>query len=362
LTVTGLQRARRRLAMLPVASATRVGYRPVPGGLAEIDAAIVERPPVPDRASLATLAAHALTEREVLLDAAVPHGNGARWIASWRWWEARPRFGLSLLVPVAFGRSGLWRLDGFFERQSYALGQADGEGIVQEDRKRLALTYTDWVAADTRVALGVAFDRWNHSRDHVALSGSVEYRLAGDRVAARARGSVWPALGRTASFGTAGLGLAWRSASASASTRRVLLTARAGLDTASANAPLDTWPGADVGHARDVPLRAHPLLSDGLVRRGVFGRTLAHGGMEFEAGAFERGPGRVSLALFGDVARAGRGLAPAANTRTQVDVGFGIRLRVAGRAETLRIDVAQGLRDRRRAISASWRLPWPGEP
>ena len=49
LTVAGLQRARRRLALLPAASATRVGYRPVPGGLAEIEAAVVERPRFPGR-------------------------------------------------------------------------------------------------------------------------------------------------------------------------------------------------------------------------------------------------------------------------------------------------------------------------
>jgi hypothetical protein len=40
-------------------------------------------------------------------------------------------------------------------------------------------------------------------------------------------------------------------------------------------------------------------------------------------------------------------------------VGFGLRLRVAGEAKTLRIDVAHGLRDGRNAISAGWQLPWP---
>jgi hypothetical protein len=42
-------------------------------------------------------------------------------------------------------------------------------------------------------------------------------------------------------------------------------------------------------------------------------------------------------------------------------VGIGLRLRVAGHAPTLRIDVARGLRDGQSAVSAGWQLPWPEE-
>jgi hypothetical protein len=361
LTVRGLQRARRRLAMLPMASATRVDYRPVPGGLAQVDAAIVERPQFPDRVSLIAIAAHALTEREVLFDGIVPASSGVRWIGRWRWWEARPALGLSLLAPVAFGRSGLWRLDGFWEHQSYAIGYTDREHIVREDRRRLALSYTDWMAADMRVALGAALDRWDGSRAYAAVFGSVEHRLAKDRLAALVHGAIWPALGRTASFGAGGFGLAWRSTSASTLMHPVLLTARAGLDRASSHAPFGIWPGADVGHARDVLLRAHPLLTNGVVDvdGGVFGRTLAHGGMELQAKTFTRPAGGARLALFTDIARASRGLAPIAASRTQIDVGVGLRLRMAGDARALRIDVAHGLRDGRTAISVGLQLPWP---
>ncbi|HEX2309998.1 MAG TPA: C39 family peptidase [Vicinamibacterales bacterium] len=360
LTIEGLQRARRRLAMLPAASATRVGYRPIPGGLAEIDGAIVERRSVPDRAAFAGMAAHALLEREVLLDAAAPFGRGTRWIGSWRWWDGRPRVGFSFLAPSAFGRSGLWRLDGFWEQQSYAVGKAQAASVAQEDRKRLALSYTDWMSANTRVALGVALDRWNHSRDHVALSVSFEHRLAEDRVAVRVQSAMSPALGREASFGSGAVGLTWRSSAVPVSTRPVLLTARAGLDSVSAQAPLDLWPGGDVGHARDVLLRAHPLLVDGTVDGGVFGRTLAHGGLELETRAFTQGLARVSGALFADLARAGHGLPQSAEKQAQIDVGFGLRVRVAGQGQAVRIDVAHGFLDGRRAISAGWQLPWPG--
>jgi hypothetical protein len=220
------------------------------------------------------------------------------------------------------------------------------------------LSYADWTAADTRVALGAALDRWNQDRDHVSLFGSIERRLAEDRLAARARGAMWPALGRAPWFGTGAFDLSWRSSSSSAA---MLWTARGGVEAASARAPLDVWPGAGAGHARDVLARAHPLLAGGVVHGGIFGRTLAHGGAELQAAAFAPGPARVGVALFGDVARAWHALAAGSGARTQIDVGIGLRLRVAGHAPTLRIDVARGLRDGQSAVSAGWQLPWPEE-
>jgi hypothetical protein len=362
LTATRLQLARRRLALLPVASATRVDYRPVPGGRAEIDAAIVERSRLPDRLAAAATVAHALTERELLFDVAVSPGSGTRAIVAWRWWDARPRVGLSLVAPAAFSRSGLWRLDGFWERQSYEVGRSGGADIVRENRRRLALSYTNWTAANTRVGLGVAFDRWDRSRDYVAMTGSAEHRLASDRLATRIQGAMWPGLGRAPWFGTGALSLAWRSTSTtSMSGRAARLTARAGLDSVSARSPFDVWPGADAGHARDVLARAHPLLTDGVVVGGVFGRTLAHGGIELQAKTFAQGPAHVSVALFSDVARAWHAPAQMPGTRAQIDVGLGLRVRMAGQAPTLRIDAAHGLRDGRNAISAGWQVPWPNE-
>jgi tetratricopeptide (TPR) repeat protein len=358
LTAIDLRRARRRLAMLPSATATRVGYRPVAGGLAEVDAAIVERPPFVDGAGIVGVAAHAVTHRELRFDAAVPPDGGARWIASWRWWEGRPRLGFSLLTPAAFGRSGFWRLDGFWEQQSYALRHPEGQHVLRENRKRLELSYSDWVAADTRVGLGLALDRWSPARTYAALSWSIEQRLAKDHIAARAHGGMWPALGRSSPFATGGFALAWRSTSPSELNGRMLLTARAGLDSASNRAPLDVWPGAGVGQARSLLARAHPLLRDGVVEDGIFGRTLAHGGLELDVRAATRGWTTIGVAVFGDVARTWHALAAPAGP-LHVDVGFGLRVGLAGQAQTLRIDVAHGLRDGRNAISAGWVLPWP---
>jgi hypothetical protein len=356
LTPSDLRRARRRLAMLPTAVATRIGYRPVAGGLAEVDAAVVERPRSFDSATGIGSAAHALTNRELLFDLA-PAQTGARLTAGWRWWDGRPRVGLSLLTPVAFGRSGLWRLDAFWEQQSYAVLQAD-DHILNEDRRRVELGYSDWITADTRVGLGIALDRWRQARKHAALFGSVERRLTDDRIAARVHGGVWPALGRATTFAAGGFALAWRSTSAADASGPVVLQARAGLDSATVRAPLDVWPGAGVGDARSALARAHPLLRDGVIDGGIFGRTLAHGGVELHTRSLRRGWARIGVAVFGDVARAWHGLS-GSMTRTHVDAGFGLRVGLPGHARTLRIDVAQGLRDGQKAISASWALAWP---
>jgi hypothetical protein len=359
LTPQTLRHARRRLALSPVGSASRVGYSPIAGGFTDIDAAIVEPPRFFDRAALGALAAHALTERELHVDVTVPSYAGARWIGDWRWWDERPRIGLALMTPVAFGRSGLWRIEGFWERQPYAVSDgSDGGAIVRNDRTRLALSYTDWATADTRGALGVAFDRWNQSPWQIAIFGSIERRFAADHVAARVRGAAWPALSIVTGFGTGGCDLSWRS---STSEERAVLMVRGGVESASARAPFDVWPGADVGHARDVLARAHPLLTDGVVRGGIFGRALAHGGAEWQKTTLARGPARIAIAAFGDVARAWHPLDVTAETRTQIDVGIGLRLRVAGQAPALRVDVAHGLRDGNTAISAGWQLPWPAE-
>ena len=66
----------------------------------------------------------------------------------------------------------------------------------------------------------------------------------------------------------------------------------------------------------------------------------------------------MSVALFGDVARARHTLEPVPGERMQIDVGFGLRVRIVGQAPMLRIDVARGLRDGRKAISAGWQVPF----
>jgi hypothetical protein len=175
-------------------------------------------------------------------------------------------------------------------------------------------------------------------------------RLARDHVSLRASGEVWTA-GPSGGRPTAGsLTAGWRSTRAATDPRWL---ARAGMASASAEAPFDLWPGAGTGHARAPLLRAHPLLRDGVVQGPVFGRRLAHGTLEYQHPLFRSLPGRVHLAGFADAARAWR-RADGSASPLHVDVGIGVRLAVPGIGGSARIDVARGVRDGGTALSVGW--------
>ena len=194
LSLVALQRARRRLALLPAASATRLGYRPVSGGRAEVEATVVERPRFPGRVGLASLGAHALLERE--LADRYRRASQRRSAVGFRM-ALVARAAAHCLVPSrsgsvrALGR-GSWTESGNASRTH--VGPSEGEPVVQEDRRRVALSYSDWKGANTRVGVAAAFDRWERSGNDLAFSGLAERRLAADQLAVRAQAGIWPPL------------------------------------------------------------------------------------------------------------------------------------------------------------------------
>ena len=118
-------------------------------------------------------------------------------------------------------------------------------------------------------------------------------------------------------------------------------------------APLALWSGAGTGQGRDVLLRAHPLLHDGIISDGVFGRRIVHGGAEWRRWTEPHGkPIRLAPAIFVDAARAA-GVLAGGDTRAHVDAGAGLRIALPG-AGIVRIDFAHGLRDGKSALSIGW--------
>jgi hypothetical protein len=170
-----------------------------------------------------------------------------------------------------------------------------------------------------------------------------------DRLGVEAGATAWRGSGQ--GFAAADARARWRSKAASTGT--VWLTT-AGYQVAANAAPASLWPGADTGHARDVLLRAHPLLEDGVIAGGVFGRRIAFANAEVQHWVQPRRLRlvRAAPAVFLDVARATRGL-PASDTRLHYDAGAGMRIALLGFG-ILRIDVARGLRDGRTAFSVGW--------
>jgi hypothetical protein len=360
LTPPAFRQARRRLAELPAQSEFRLSLRPVPDGNAQVNVTLLERPAAFGGPwDVGGTGIKALTDREITLAVASPTGNGELWTAGWRWWQDRPRVSLALAVPAAGGRPGIWRVEGFWERQAYAARALSGSrgatraGVSREERRRTALSFSDWLGPDVRLEISTALDKWVDRGPHLSLEGGVETRWARDRLALGAQVARWISLASGAPFGAGGLSLQWCSSGLESCGP---WQGRLGMSSATSEAPLALWSGAGTGYGRAPLLRAHPLLDGGVVRGRVFGRTLVHGTIERQAWPWTLGPLRLGWAVFVDGAKpwdTGR----AVRIPWQVDGGAGLRMRVLGMRGQLRIDAARGFEDGNSAASVAWQVP-----
>jgi len=352
LTPARLGRAARRLRELPSAAQTRLSYQPLAGGLAQLDAVVVERPVIARGVvPIAATAVKALLHRELQLDVASPTGSGELLTVAWRWWQSRPRVAVALAVPAVSWLPGVTTIEGSWERPTYATSE-----ISRIEHRHGGVTVADWATSTIRWKTGVALDRWAQD-SHVAANAALDVRLSDDRVSIGVDAAAWTPMGSTARFGRAALSSAWRS---TRQVDRASWTITAGFEAASLAAPFDLWPGAGTGHARAPLLRAHPLLDEGVVSGAVFGRRLAHGTVEYHHPLRTFIGGALGLAAFADTATAWRRLRDDDRSPIHTDVGAGIRVALPGTAGTLRADLARGLRDRRVVFSAGWTAPWPG--
>ncbi|HEX9899031.1 MAG TPA: C39 family peptidase, partial [Candidatus Methylomirabilis sp.] len=216
LTPRAFRQARRRLAEVPAQADSRLSLRPGPGGMAQVDVALQERPSTFGGPwDLGSAGVRALSDHELTLEAASPTGNGELWTAAWRWWENRPRVSLALAIPGVGGRPGIWRVEGLWERQTYAYRDAPvaggAAGMKEEERRRTAICFSDWLGPDFHVEIGAALDAWGDRGSHVSLEGSLETRWARDHLALGGRVARWLSLARGAPFGVSGVWLRWSS-------------------------------------------------------------------------------------------------------------------------------------------------------
>jgi hypothetical protein len=218
---------------------------------------------------------------------------------------------------------------------------------VRDRRAGGFASLADWTYQGLRWEVGAGVERWNDEARALVVTASVLQRLDQDRVELELRSS--GRAGGVRTF-TVAADARWRS---SAHHEGHVVLARGGVTAVGHTAPASLWPGAGVGQAREPLLRAHPLLDDGVIARGAFGRVLMHGGGEWRrwhtAG---RRLIRVGPAVFVDAARASRTTAPF-DDRLHVDAGMGLRLALPG-AGVARVDVARGLRDGDVAWSVGW--------
>jgi hypothetical protein len=256
-----------------------------------------------------------------------------------RWWPHRPAVSAVFVAPAPLIR-GTWQVDG--SRETETFGQAS-----QQSRTHFGAGAGTWLTDRLRIDARAGVDRWLDRRRQAMVGADAEFRPITDRLKLRGGVSAW--IGGDA-FSTGRMDAIFTSAATRSGN---LWIVRATAASASGSAPPLAWPGADTGQVRDVLLRAHPLLDDGVITGGVFGRRLVSGGVEFQRWAR---PSKWLLqyapAAFFDVARAAHGL-DTAITSTQIDAGGGLRLSMPG-AGVLRIDLAHGLRDGRTALSVMW--------
>jgi len=341
LTPGALRLAQKRVRDIPAIAAARVSFHPLERGDAQIDATIVERERAPlSYPSWIGIGVGALANREILGSLTNVSGGGDAVDVSWRWWQHRPRAAASYTAP---GPGGVWRLEVSRETQTFGVAR------VEETRSRIGGEISNWLTERVRIAGGAALDRWQGLGRTAALTARMEYWPVVDRVAIEGGLGGWQ--GADTRFGSASSRIRARSRASNAGT---VIIGVAGAQFASTSAPSFIWPGADTGHARDVLLRAHPLLDDGVIEGGVFGRRIAFGSVEAQRWLppVWHGLLRIAPAVFLDTARASRGLATT-DERMQYDLGAGLRLAIPG-SGVLRVDLAHGLRDGRTALSVGW--------
>ena len=110
-----------------------------------VDAVILERSLLPSSpVLLAAIGIRAITDRELSAGLASPSGGGELWTAAWRWWEHRPRVALGFAAPAPFG--GVWGVDAFGERQTYA----NAGSTIVETRTRAGFHVSDWTRTGFR--------------------------------------------------------------------------------------------------------------------------------------------------------------------------------------------------------------------
>jgi hypothetical protein len=348
LTPAAVTLAERRVRDIPSIAAARVGFHPAENGSVQIDASIFERDRAPWRyPAWVRIGFDALADRQVSGEFSSPTGGGEVVGATWRWWEHRPMIAgfVAAPAPREVG-GGSWRLDVMHETQTF------GSAAMVETRTGVAMTLGNWITERTRFRASAALEHWNDRTSDVMLSYGVEHWRAEDRL--RLSAKVGYALG-TDAFATASVSAAARSKSA---LEGFVLASVTGYSVATTASPLSVWPGADTGHARDILLRAHPLLQDGIVTSGAFGRRLAFATVEAQRWrSLRRVPAvRIAPAAFVDGARATHQADPS-GSRLHVDAGAGLRVAVPG-AGVMRIDVAHGLRDGGTVLSAGWDVRW----
>jgi hypothetical protein len=358
LTPGALTRALRRLRDLPVVAAAQLRFEPVAGGLASVDASIIERPPFPrGRAGWLIAASRPILQRELRVDISGLSGAGEAGYAAWRFARHRRRVSAGLAFPSPAWLAGVTTFSAMWEEQNYAAPLVGGDTPFRETRRRAGLQWSDWAWSWLKWQAGGALDRFNDTT-HFSIDGSLTARSRGDRAAFVASAGSWSPISAGRRFATSGVRI---SARTTADPARTMLSAEAGVQRTTTYAPLALWPsaGTGVGSERASFLRGHQLIEDGFVSGEAFGRRLVNGTVEYSHPVRAVRATTIAVAGFIDAARASKRRDGLAASQAYIDAGVGLRVRLPGAIGGIRIDVAHHLGAGRLIYSAGWLPVWP---
>jgi hypothetical protein len=362
LTQSALDRGRRRLTDLPSLRSAAIEYAPVPGGKAEVRAAVSERRLFPTGFDYAVMGARAVFSRDLRASVGAMTGGGERLDLQWRFRPDRERIAAEFLAPAPWG--GVWTAQGSWERTTF-----DTTLVPQAERSLARLTWTTWLNGTVRVGVRGGVDHWQDIGSRPSAGATFYTSTRHDRVSGRVDLDAW---GGSDSFATLRAIAKFKSRR---EYRGLVFVGSAGGGWTGDSTPVESWFAGDSGNARPGPvlLRAHGLVEDArFFRTAQMGRTIVHGSAEqqywFEfakpgpaptAASLKDNPSasalkgflehvNVGVAVFVDSARVMRRLYP--DDRNDVDLGGGGRLALPGGRGSLRADYARGL------INADWKI------
>ena len=331
----------RRLKELPSAIGTRIEFVPR-SGVAELRAHVVERPLIPsDPWSYAALGLVAAARKEVSLSTGALTGGGERISVGWRFWPDRPRVNAEIVAPARWG--GLWGVDGFAERQPFS-----DDAFPTARRSGGGAGVSNWITSWARLSARLGLDAWEDRGKYGVASAGLRLASAHDRLTVGIDASNW--MGED-SFGLVAASVRLRSRD---DHRGRVFIVRGGGAVATESTPADLWFAGDTGNVRSSLLRAHPIVTDGMLESDRLGRRIAHVSGEVRQWWTVRSIVQVGAAVFADAANVERRTAP--DSRGDVDVGGGLRLALPGLDGVFRLDVGKGLRDGSTAFSFIYEL------
>lgn len=358
LTPDKLTQAIRRLRDLPVASSANIKFEPVAGGLANVDAVIVEREAWPHgRNSWLLIAARPALQREVRVEVAGLSGAGESAFAAWRFARHRQKVSGGLAFPSPSWLAGVTTFSAMWEEQVYAPSLALSSDRLRQTRRRAGLQLSGWASGVLQWQGGAALDRFDQA-NFLTADGTLLARSRGDRAAFSVFAGAWQPLSDGERFTTAGARAQLRT---SAEPARHVLSITLEMQRASSGAPLALWPsaGTGVGTERASILRGHQLVEDGFVSGDAFGRQLLSGSIEYVKPVKTVRAVTIGIAAFVDAARASlrrNTLDPVADFG---DAGVGFRFWLPGNLGGIRVDFGHPIGDGRLIFSGGWIAPWP---